>query len=67
MNIHALFMSHLPVWLQVFSGFRFIRTAAEVNKPIAIVNIGDTRGDNLASLKIHAKCGDILPLIRYDN
>lgn len=38
--------------------------AAEQKKPIAIVNIGETRGDKLASLKIDAKCGDILPLIK---
>lgn len=37
--------------------------AADENKPIGIVNIGDTRGDKHATMKIHAKCGDILPLV----
>ena len=46
--------------LTVWSGFRFVKRAAERGLPIAIVNIGPTRGDELASLKIEAKCGEIL-------
>ena len=46
--------------LQVWSGFRFVKRAAEKKIPIAIVNIGPTRGDQLASLKIEAECGAAL-------
>ncbi len=47
--------------LTVWSGFRFVKRAAERAIPIAIVNIGPTRGDALASLKIEQKVGEILP------
>jgi NAD-dependent SIR2 family protein deacetylase len=46
--------------LQVFSGFRFCRRAAETAKPIAIINPGTTRADDLAALKLEMECGDIL-------
>ncbi|HKS25629.1 MAG TPA: NAD-dependent protein deacetylase [Thermoanaerobaculia bacterium] len=46
--------------LTVWSGFRFVKRAAERGIPIAIVNVGPTRGDALASLKIEAKCGAVL-------
>jgi len=46
--------------LTVWSGFRFVKRAAERQIPIAIVNIGPTRGDDLATLKVEAKCGDVL-------
>nr|CAD7599725.1 unnamed protein product [Timema genevievae] len=47
--------------LSVFSGYRIVLQARELNKPIAIVNIGTTRGDKHAHIKISAKCGDVLP------
>jgi NAD-dependent SIR2 family protein deacetylase len=46
--------------LTVWSGFRFVKRAAERGIPIAIVNVGPTRGDALASLKIEAACGATL-------
>jgi NAD-dependent SIR2 family protein deacetylase len=46
--------------LTVWSGFRFVRRAADRGIPIAIVNIGPTRGDELTSLKIEASCGEVL-------
>ncbi|HEX7422096.1 MAG TPA: NAD-dependent protein deacetylase [Thermoanaerobaculia bacterium] len=46
--------------LTVWSGFRFAKRASERNIPIAIVNIGPTRADNLATLKVEANCGEIL-------
>ena len=49
--------------LTVWSGFRFVKRAAERGMPIAIVNIGPTRGDSLATLKVEAKCGDVLSAI----
>jgi NAD-dependent SIR2 family protein deacetylase len=49
--------------LTVWSGFRFVKRAAERAIPIAIVNIGPTRGDALATVKIEAKCGDVLSAV----
>jgi NAD-dependent SIR2 family protein deacetylase len=46
--------------LTVWSGYRFVKRAAERGIPIAIVNVGPTRGDELAALKIDAKCGPTL-------
>lgn len=46
--------------LTVWSGYRFARRAAERGIPIAIVNIGPTRADALATVKVEAKCGDVL-------
>ena len=47
--------------LTVFSGYRFVRRAAERGMPIAILNRGPTRGDEHAQLRIDARCGDALP------
>ncbi|XP_054094947.2 NAD-dependent protein lipoamidase sirtuin-4, mitochondrial isoform X1 [Callithrix jacchus] len=49
--------------LQVYSGYRFILTAQEKKLPIAILNIGPTRSDDLACLKLNSRCGELLPLI----
>jgi NAD-dependent deacetylase sirtuin 4 len=46
--------------LTVWSGYRFVKRAAERAIPIAIVNIGPTRGDEFATLKIEGKCGEVL-------
>jgi NAD-dependent SIR2 family protein deacetylase len=46
--------------LTVWSGFRFVKRAADRGIAIAIVNIGPTRGDDLAHLKIEGSCGAIL-------
>lgn len=46
--------------LMVFSGFRFCLAAHEAGTPIAIVNRGVTRADELASVKWNADCGDVL-------
>lgn len=46
--------------LTVWSGFRFAKRAHDRGVPIAIVNIGPTRADDLAALKIEAECGDVL-------
>jgi NAD-dependent SIR2 family protein deacetylase len=50
--------------LAVFSGFRFARRAAADGKPIAIVNQGPTRADELAlALRLDARLGDLLPRV----
>ena len=46
--------------MMLFSGFRFARQAAARNKPIAIVNRGRTRADDMAELKVEADCGTTL-------
>jgi NAD-dependent SIR2 family protein deacetylase len=43
--------------LMVYSGFRFVKAAHEIGLPIAIVNRGRTRGDELAALKVEADVG----------
>jgi len=43
--------------LMVYSGFRFVRLAHDAGLPIAIVNRGRTRGDDLAGLKIEGDVG----------
>ena len=49
--------------LTVWSGFRFVKRAAARGIPIAIVNIGPTRGDELAAVKIDGECGAVLSAV----
>ena len=49
--------------LTVFSGYRFVRHAATLGIPVAIVNRGQTRGDDLATVKVDAGCSPILTLL----
>jgi NAD-dependent SIR2 family protein deacetylase len=46
--------------LTVMSGLRFVRRAAALDIPVAIVNLGATRGDPLASVKVEAPLGEVL-------
>lgn len=46
--------------LMVYSGFRFACMAHGAGQPIALLNQGRTRADDLASLKIEADCGATL-------
>jgi len=52
--------------LTVFSGFRFVRKAAQQKLPIAIVNLGQTRGDELANVCIERSCGKCLSDLASD-
>jgi NAD-dependent SIR2 family protein deacetylase len=47
--------------LMVFSGYRFARHANELGKPLAIVNHGRTRADEMAEFKIEEDCASVLP------
>jgi len=47
--------------LMVFSGYRFCKLAAAAGKPIAAINLGKTRADDLIGLKIAASAADLLP------
>ena len=49
--------------LTVFSGYRFVRHAAARAVPIAIVNRGRTRGDDLATVKVDGGCSELLTLL----
>lgn len=49
--------------LTVFSGYRFVRHAAASGIPIAIINRGRTRGDDLAAVKIDSGCSEMLALL----
>lgn len=46
--------------LMVYSGFRFARLAAQAGLPLAILNRGRTRADDLATLKLDAEIGATL-------
>jgi NAD-dependent SIR2 family protein deacetylase len=49
--------------LTVFSGYRFVRRAAALGMPIAIINRGRTRGDDLATVKVDGGCSELLALL----
>ena len=49
--------------LTVFSGLRFVRHAVAAGKPVAIVNRGPTRGDELAAVKVDSGCSELLTLL----
>jgi NAD-dependent SIR2 family protein deacetylase len=46
--------------LMVWSGYRFARAAADAGKPIAAINLGRTRADDLLSLKVEQRCDAVL-------
>ncbi|MDQ6851937.1 MAG: NAD-dependent protein deacetylase [Actinomycetota bacterium] len=52
--------------LTVMSGLRFVRRAAARGTAIAIVNQGPTRGDELATLRVDAPLGEVLPALVRD-
>lgn len=47
--------------LAVYSGYRFVRRAAERGMGIGFVNLGCARGDDLAHVRVHAPAGVVLP------
>jgi NAD-dependent SIR2 family protein deacetylase len=47
--------------LEVFSGRRFVLKASRDAKPLAVVNMGPTRADPLARVKIDGRVGDVIP------
>ncbi|XP_040015531.1 NAD-dependent protein lipoamidase sirtuin-4, mitochondrial isoform X2 [Xiphias gladius] len=49
--------------LQVYSGYRFLLAAGDRKMPVAILNIGPTRADHLAELKVNGRCGEVLSVI----
>lgn len=49
--------------LMVQSGYRFVREARQTGIPVAAVNIGRTRADELFTLKVAAACDAVLPAL----
>ena len=49
--------------LMVYSGYRFAKRMAELGKPIAAVNLGKTRADELLALKVEERCADALAFL----
>ncbi|HVJ51445.1 MAG TPA: NAD-dependent protein deacetylase [Aliidongia sp.] len=49
--------------LMVYSGFRFVQMAADAGKPVAAVNLGRTRADDLLTLKVEAACETALAFL----
>jgi NAD-dependent SIR2 family protein deacetylase len=52
--------------LMVYSGFRFVRAAAERGMPIAAINLGRTRADDLLTLKVEQRCEAALGFLLDD-
>jgi NAD-dependent SIR2 family protein deacetylase len=46
--------------LAVLSGLRFVRRAAKDGKPVAVINLGPTRGDDLAHAHVERPLGEAL-------
>lgn len=46
--------------LMVYSGFRFVQAAAQSGKPVAAINLGRTRADELLTLKVSEDCAAAL-------
>lgn len=49
--------------LMVYSGYRFCRYAREWGKPIATLNLGRTRADDITDLKLQARIGETLAAV----
>jgi NAD-dependent SIR2 family protein deacetylase len=49
--------------LMVRSGYRFALAAAERGIPIAAINRGRTRADDLLAIKVEGSCGDVLEVL----
>ncbi|MGY1914675.1 NAD-dependent protein deacetylase [Blastococcus sp. SYSU DS0973] len=49
--------------LTVMSGYRFVLRAAKLGIPVGIVNVGATRGDAKADVRVDAPLGGVLPAL----
>jgi NAD-dependent SIR2 family protein deacetylase len=49
--------------LMVYSGFRFAQMAARRDIPIAAVNLGKTRADDILVLKVEERCETALSFL----
>jgi NAD-dependent SIR2 family protein deacetylase len=46
--------------LMVYSGYRFVKAMSERGQPIAAINLGRTRADDLLALKVSERCATAL-------
>lgn len=53
--------------LHVWSGLRFVRHAARSGRPVAIVNHGPTRADDLAEVRLDADLSDVLSHLAWSD
>lgn len=49
--------------LMVWSGFRFVQAAARAGLPVAALNFGRTRADDLLALKVERPCAEALAFL----
>ncbi len=49
--------------LTVFSGRRFVYRAQKQGMPVAVVNLGPTRADHVAAVKVEGRTGEVLPRV----
>ncbi len=49
--------------LTVYSGRRFVYAAAQKHKDVALVTIGATRVDDLATIKVDSRLGRVMPIL----
>jgi NAD+-dependent protein deacetylase sirtuin 4 len=47
--------------LTVFSGRRFVHRAADQGIPVAVINLGPTRADEVAAARVEGRLGEVLP------
>ena len=60
---HADAMLVVGSSLMVYSGYRFVKAMADIGKPIAAINLGRTRADDLLALKVTDRCSSALSLL----
>jgi NAD-dependent SIR2 family protein deacetylase len=60
---HADAMLVVGSSLMIYSGYRFVTAAADAGKPIAAINLGRTRADDILTLKIEDRCADALRVL----
>ena len=51
----------------VFSGYRIVLQAKEEGKKFALINIGPTRADHLADVKVNSRAGLVLEKVLLPN
>ncbi len=49
--------------LMVYSGYRFVEMASRAGKPVAAINLGQTRADRLLALKVESPCEEALAFL----
>jgi NAD-dependent SIR2 family protein deacetylase len=53
--------------LMVYSGYRFVRAMADAGKPIAAINLGRTRADDVLALKVTDRCATALAFLLQES